>query len=221
MPLGWQASTAAAMVQVQGGGTPSTEVSQYWGGEILFFSPKDSHDGVYCLRTEQSITELGLENCASRLFPKDTIFITARGTVGNLVLAGEPMAMNQSCYALVPKIDKKPYFVFAGLRCAVDVIKGVSNSGVFDNVVMDTFKIIPLVNPGDALRDRYNEVAGPIYEQSLMLRRANAHLHATRDALLPRLISGKLRVEALDIQFPPSMQQQPPAEAAPREAIAR
>jgi type I restriction enzyme S subunit len=53
-----------------------------------------------------------------------------------------------------------------------------------------------------------------------MLRRANAHLRATRDALLPRLISGKLRVEALDIQFPPSMQPLP-AEAAPREAIAR
>ena len=219
MPLGWQASTAAAMVQVQGGGTPSTEISQYWGGDIPFFSPKDSHDGAYCLQTEQSITELGLENCASRLFPKDTIFITARGTVGNLVLAGEPMAMNQSCYALVPKIDKKPYFVFAGLRCAVNVIKGVSNSGVFDNVVMDTFKIIPLVNPGDALRDRYNEVAGPIYEQSLVLRQANSHLRATRDALLPRLISGKLRVEALDIQFPPSMQQQP-VEAAKHKAIA-
>lgn len=212
MPLGWQASTAAELVQVLGGGTPSTEVSQYWGGEIPFFSPKDSHDGAYCLQTEQNITELGLENCASKLFPKDTIFITARGTVGNLVLAGEPMAMNQSCYALVPKIDKKPYFVFAGLRCAVDVIKGVSNSGVFDNVVMDTFKIIPLINPGDALRDRYNEVAEPIFEQSLMLRRANIHLRATRDALLPRLISGKLRVDALGIQFPPSMQ--PPSAMA-------
>lgn len=213
LPVGWQASTAAAMVYVQGGGTPSTEVSQYWGGEIPFFSPKDSHDGAYCLQTEQRITELGLENCASRLFPKGTIFITARGTVGNLVLAGEPMAMNQSCYALVPRIDKAPYFVFTGLKCAVDVIKGVSNSGVFDNVVMDTFKIIPLINPGDALRERYNEVAGPIYEQSLMLRRSNMNLRATRDALLPRLISGKLRVDSLDIQFPPSMQP-PPAEAA-------
>ena len=207
IPAGWEASTAAAMVHVQGGGTPNTEVSQYWGDEIPFFSPKDSHEGAYCLQTEQSITELGLENCASRLFPKDTIFITARGTVGNLVLAGEPMAMNQSCYALTPKIDEKPYFVFAGLRCAVNVIKGVSNSGVFDNVVMDTFKIIPLINPGDTLRDMYNEVAEPIYEQSLMLRRSNIHLRATRDALLPRLISGKLRVDALDIQFPPSRQQ--------------
>lgn len=205
MPVGWQASTAAAMVHVQGGGTPSTEVSQYWGGDIPFFSPKDSHDGAYCLQTDQRITELGLENCASRLFSKGTIFITARGTVGNLVLAGEPMAMNQSCYALVPKIDKEPYFVFTGLRCAVDVIKGVSNSGVFDNVVMDTFKIIPLINPGDALRERYNEEVGPIYEQSLVLRRSNMLLRATRDTLLPRLISGKLRVDALDIQFPPSM----------------
>jgi type I restriction enzyme, S subunit len=212
MPFGWHASTAAAMVHVQGGGTPSTEVRQYWDGEIPFFSPKDSHDGAYCLQTEQRITELGLENCASRLFPKNTIFITARGTVGNLVLAGEPMAMNQSCYALVPKIDKKPYFVFTGLKCAVDVIKGVSNSGVFDNVVMDTFKIIPLVNPGDALRERYNEAAAPIYEQSLMLRRSNIHLRITRDALLPRLISGKLRVDALDIQFPPTML--PPCEEA-------
>ena len=99
----------------------------------------------------------------------------------------------------------------------MNVIKGVSNSGVFDNVVMDTFRIIPLMNPGDSLRDRYNEVAGPLYEQSLMLRRSNAHLRATRDALLPRLISGKLRVDHLDIQFPPSMQ--PPSEAALAEAI--
>jgi type I restriction enzyme S subunit len=209
MPLGWQASTAAAMVHVLGGGTPSTEISQYWGGHIPFFSPKDSHDGVYCLSTEQYITELGLENCSSRLFPKDTIFITARGTVGNLVMAGEPMAMNQSCYALVSKVDKKPYFVFTGLKCAVNVIKGVSNSGVFDNVVMDTFKIIPLINPGDELRAKYIEVAEPIYEQALMLRKSNIQLRATRDALLPRLISGKLRVDHLDIQFPPSMIKSP------------
>jgi type I restriction enzyme, S subunit len=214
IPRGWLASTAAEMVHVLGGGTPSTEVSQYWAGEIPFFSPKDSHDGAYCLHTEQTITELGLENCSSKLFPKDTIFITARGTVGNIVLAGESMAMNQSCYALVPKLDLKPHFVFTGLKCAVNVIKGVSNSGVFDNVVMDTFKIIPLINPGDELRKKYIELAEPIYEQSLALRKSTAQLRLMRDALLPRLISGKLRVDQLDIQCPPSMRAET-AEAAP------
>lgn len=214
IPRGWLASTAAEMVHVLGGGTPSTEVSQYWGGEIPFFSPKDSHDGAYCLHTEQTITDLGLENCSSKLFPKDTIFITSRGTVGNIVLAGEAMAMNQSCYALVPKLDLKPHFVFTGLKCAVNVIKGVSNSGVFDNVVMDTFKIIPLINPGDELRKQYVELAEPIYEESLALRKSTAQLRLMRDALLPRLISGKLRVDQLDIQCPPSMRAES-AEAAP------
>lgn len=205
MPHGWLPTTAAEMIRVLGGGTPSTDVSQYWNGNIPFFSPKDSHDGAYCLETEQYITELGLENCSSRLFPAGTIFITARGTVGNIVLAGVSMAMNQSCYALVPKLDKKPYFVFAGLRCAVSVIKGVSNSGVFDNVVMDTFKIIPLIDPGDELRAKYIEFVEPMYMEALSLRGANLKLISMRDALLPRLISGKLRVDQLDIQYPPSM----------------
>lgn len=205
LPMGWIASTAAAMVKVVGGGTPSTEIGQYWDGDIPFFSPKDSHDGAFCLSTEQYITELGLENCSTQLFPEGTIFITARGTVGNLVMAGVPMAMNQSCYALVPKFDDKLYFVFAGLRCAVSVIKGVSNSGVFDNVVMDTFKIIPLIDPGKDLRRKYGELVEPLYQEALNLRRANQKLKSMRDQLLPRLISGKLRIDHLDIQFPPSM----------------
>jgi type I restriction enzyme S subunit len=205
MPLGWQPKTAAEMVDVLGGGTPSTEVSHYWDGDIPFFSPKDSHDGAYCLKTEQYITDLGLENCSSRLFPAGTIFITARGTVGNIVISGVPMAMNQSCYALVPKLEEKPFFVFAGLMCAVSVIKGVANSGVFDNVVMDTFKIIPLIDPGSELRAKYIDVVEPIYTESLLLRGANQKLIAMRDALLPRLISGQLCVDQLDIQYPSSM----------------
>ncbi len=209
MPLGWRPSTAAEMVRVQGGGTPNKEISQYWDGEIPFFSPKDSHEGAFCLETEQYITEQGLENCSSRLFPEGTIFITSRGTVGNLVMAADPMAMNQSCYALVPKLDEKPYFVFAGLRCAVAIIKGVANSGVFDNVVMDTFNIIPLIDPGAELRTKYIAVVEPIYKESLALRRANRRLIPMRDALLPRLISGKLKVDQLDIQQPPGMRAEP------------
>ena len=68
---------------------------------------------------------------------------------------------------------------------------------------------------------KFDEQIEPILAQAQTLRLACAKLVSTRDSLLPRLISGKLRVEALDIQFPPSMQP-PPAEAAPRrEAIAR
>jgi len=74
--------------------------------------------------------------------------------------------------------------------------------------------------PDTRLQVEFCKLVEPLNEQRDSLARANLRLKKTRDALLPRLISGKLRIEALDIQFPPSMQP-PPAEAAPHEAIAR
>jgi type I restriction enzyme S subunit len=75
--------------------------------------------------------------------------------------------------------------------------------------------------PSDALLARFSTMVKPMLDEIAMLIQANEKLATQRDALLPRLISGKLRVEALGIQFPPSMQP-PPTEAAPRdEAMTR
>lgn len=74
-----------------------------------------------------------------------------------------------------------------------------------------------LVPTSDLLK-RFSDAAAPIRRQRRLLLDQNEKLAATRDRLLPRLISGKLRVDALDIQFPPSMQQ-PSAEAAQPAAM--
>lgn len=66
-----------------------------------------------------------------------------------------------------------------------------------------------LVPPGD-VQAQFAEHTAPMLRQRRALLDANLSLSATRDALLPRLISGKLRVDHLDIRLPPSMQ----AEAA-------
>ena len=87
------------MIQILGGGTPKTGESSYWNGDIPFFTPKDV-GFPYTLTTEKTITEEGLAHCNSRLYPINTVFVTARGTVGKVGLPGVPMAMNQSCYAL-------------------------------------------------------------------------------------------------------------------------
>jgi type I restriction enzyme S subunit len=94
-----------------GGGTPKTGIAEYWNGEIPFFTPKDAL-GTYVLATEKALTEAGLSNCNSRLYPVNTVFVTARGTVGKLALAGCPMAMNQSCYALVGTTGYGQHYVY-------------------------------------------------------------------------------------------------------------
>ena len=86
VPEGWEKGTAFAAMEVLSGGTPKTTVTDYWDGEIPFYTPKDAADTPYVVQTQRSITDLGLKNCNSRLYGPNTVFISARGTVGKLNL---------------------------------------------------------------------------------------------------------------------------------------
>jgi len=108
-------------MSILSGGTPKTSVPDFWDGDILFYTPKDASDHCYVVETERSITELGLNNCNSRLYQRDTIFISARGTVGKLNLACQPMAMSQSCYALVGKGHVSQFFSTAPFTSRLNI----------------------------------------------------------------------------------------------------
>ena len=205
MPDGWQPVPSNKVFNVLSGGTPNTDNPVYWDGHIPFFTPRDAGENYYILKAEKSLTQKGLDSCNSRLYKKDTIFITARGTVGKIGLAYRNMAMNQSCYALTTRKEGAVYFYFLSMKNAIAYIKGVSKSGVFDNIIVDTFKVVPIFMPPQPLIARFNEIATPIFRQLGVLSEVNEKLIKIRDMLLPRLISGKLSVENLDIQFPPGM----------------
>lgn len=206
MPINWRTLPSSEVFDVLSGGTPKTDIPGYWDGDIPFFTPKDAKDTFYVLNTEKYITTNGLRNCNSRLYKKNTIFITARGTVGKLALTQLDMAMNQSCYALLPKNKDEIYFYFLALKNAITYIKGISKSGVFDNIIVDTFKVIPILLPTSRLVVQFNNTVDPVFKQISVLLEKIEILCLSRDILLNRLISGKLSVEELDIQFPSSMQ---------------
>jgi len=65
---------------------------------------------------------------------------------------------------------------------------------------------IPMIVPPIELQDRFDTIISPLFRQKELIEQSNRVLIKTRDALLPRLISGKLSIENLDIKFPPSMQ---------------
>ncbi|MCX7070787.1 MAG: restriction endonuclease subunit S [Gammaproteobacteria bacterium] len=194
VPVGWEQTTAHAVMEVLSGGTPKTDIAEYWNGDIPFFTPKDATDNPYALETEKSITDTGLKKCNSRLYPKDTLFITARGTVGNLNLAQVPMAMNQSCYALVAKPPLTQYFLYCALDAAIAQFKSRASGAVFDAIVVDTFKLIPFVRPPELLVQEFSETVVPIFQLIDKLLLQTRKLREARDLLLPRLMSGEITV---------------------------
>ena len=119
------------IVQLMGGGTPKTDEDSFWNGDILFFTPKDVPCSPFCISTEKRLTVAGLNNCSSRLYPPFTTFVTCRGTVGNLSMAGVSMAMNQSCYALKGKADYPPLFIYSFTRYVIATMKKKASGAVF------------------------------------------------------------------------------------------
>jgi len=131
------------------GGTPKTNVKEYWGGNIKWASAKDisNCNGRYIYETEKTITQEGLENSAAKLLPKNTIVITSRGTVGEMRLLPFPMSFNQTCYGLITKEEVDALFLFYKLKTLLGKINSLSYGTVFDTITKKTFDDLRIVLP--------------------------------------------------------------------------
>lgn len=184
----------SSVINVFGGGTPKTSDPNFWNGDIPFFTPKDVGN-PYTFKTEKYITDDGLAKCNSRLYPTNTTFVTARGTVGKVSLAGVPMAMNQSCYALVSD-TLDPILVYFYTLKVVSSLKHKASGAVFDAIVTRDFdnEMINILSDTDA--QQLLEVVTPMFAAIHNNDAECLRLSALRDAILPKLLSGELAFEA-------------------------
>jgi len=198
IPQGWEAIAFTEIADVLSGGTPKTGTPEYWDGDIPFFTPRDAPDCFYVEVADKHVTELGLSKCASQLYPPDTVFITARGTVGKVALPSVPMAMNQSCYALLGKPGVSQRFLFLMTLQQVEYLKTNTGGATFDTIVVDTFRRMQIAKPPNSLIAAFTRNVDAVFEQVNTLQRQTQNLRRTRDLLLPRLLSGQVDVEGVD-----------------------
>ena len=185
------------LIQILGGGTPKTGENTYWNGNIAFFTPKDVGT-PYTLITEKTISKEGLSHCNSRLYPVNTVFVTARGTVGKVAMSGVPMAMNQSCYALVGKETHQLLVYFYTLK-AVDRLKHKASGAVFDAITTRDFESEQIMKLSDDDATAFLRVAEPMFQEVLNNNIENLRLSTLRDSLLPKLMSGEIDVSAVQL----------------------
>ena len=194
VPEGWSIYPFSSKVDIMSGGTPKTSIPDYYNGTIPFYTPKDNDGAFFAYKTQMNITEGGLKNCNSRLYPPKTVIITARGTVGKTTILAVPMAMNQSCYALKMKENDAPYYLFFALNNEIKALQTMANGGVFNTIIGKTFDSINVQIPKDPLIYGFEETVRPFMEQIKNKLQANSKLVEARDRLLPKLMSGEVKV---------------------------
>ena len=195
IPKGWCVQSFTQTINVIGGGTPKTSIAEYWNGDIPWFSVVDAPTttDVFVIETEKHITVAGLNNSSTKLLPVGTTIISARGTVGRLALVGTEMAMNQSCYGLRGKAGDA-YFTYFSTYRLVETLKQRTHGSVFDTITRDTLTGVSVIYPTTADINAFEEVIAPVMERLKENLKQAQTLAQLRDTLLPKLISGQLRL---------------------------
>ena len=199
IPEGWPLVSFAEQVQIIGGGTPKTSVPEYWDGEVPWFSVVDapSDSDVFVIDTEKKITPAGVDNSATRVLAPGTVIITARGTVGRVALLGVPMAMNQSCYGLRGWVGRGTHTYFA-TRALVSTLRHRTHGSVFETITRDTLAGVQVVRPTEEIVRAFEKLAAPFMDRLLSNLKDSRTLAALRDTLLPKLLSGEIRVKGAE-----------------------
>ena len=194
IPEGWSASSVLAVADLLGGGTPSKKKPEFWGGDIPFFTPTDADGSIFKFSTADYITEAGLKGSSTKRFGKHTVFITARGSVGKLVLAGVDMAMNQSCYALRAKSGVSHTYLFFLAKELIHHLQVKSSGSVFDSIVSNDIELTKLAIPPKYVIEKYATVVEPMFGEIAKNTQENHQLAQLRDWLLPLLMNGQVTV---------------------------
>jgi len=199
VPEGWEVKSVSAFADISLGGTPKREESKYWNGSIKWATAKDvaNTKGIYILETAEYISEEGLNHSNAKILPQDSIIITARGTVGEIRLLGEAISFNQTCYGLIPKDNIGAYYLFLSLRHTLHEIKALSYGTVFDTITMKTFDQMKILVPPPPILQKFHSLVEPLFQKIILNQKQIMVLRKIRDALLPKLVFGKLRMEEI------------------------
>ncbi|HNR90843.1 MAG TPA: restriction endonuclease subunit S [Dokdonella sp.] len=197
IPEGWRHSTIGEEVTVCGGSTPSTKEPEFWeGGHHCWATPKDLSALKFpvLLDTDRKITDAGIAKISSGLLPIGTVLLSSRAPIGYLAIAEAPTAINQGfiamkCDGVLPNV-----FVLPWCRESMDAIVGNANGSTFQEISKSNFRPLRVVVPSDPVLTSFTRSAGPLYRQLAENERESRTLAQLRDTLLPKLISGQLRV---------------------------
>jgi len=146
------------------------------------------------VRTEKSITEIGLQNSSAKLLPKFSIVISARGTVGKYCLLSEPMAYSQSNYGIKPKYNGCYFFTYLLVAYSVDELQAAAYGSVFDTITTSTFKGLKISLPESSVIMEFEEIIKPYFKKMFINQNQICILTTLRDTLLPKLMSGEVRI---------------------------
>ena len=195
----WEVGTLDDVISVKGGTTPSTTKPEYWDGNIHWTSPRDLSNAtsIYLFKTERKITDKGLAQIGSGLQPVGTVLLSSRAPIGYLTITEIPVAINQGYIAIVCDKIVSNYFIYLWCKSNMETIENAGNGSVFQEISKTSFKSLEITIPSKERLNHFDKEVEPIFQKIKSNQIQIRTLTQTRDSLLPKLMSGEVRVNMI------------------------
>jgi type I restriction enzyme S subunit len=200
IPAGWRVGKLGDEIETLGGGTPSTQQSEYWiDGDIPWYSPTDltKSKTLFSLGSEKQITRLGLGKSSAKLFPKYSLLLTSRATIGEITINTQDACTNQGFITLVPNEIFSVYFLHGWLLTQINLVKQLASGSTFPELSKSSFRNFLFLIPESNQLVQHEQMIKPVFQKIETNIKQIQTLTKTRDRLLPKLMSGQLRIPQL------------------------
>ena len=194
VPEGWEVKRLEAFGEIITGKTPSTKRPEYYGEDVPFLRIPDMHGNMYALKTEVMLSVQGAESQSKKTLPPGSVSVSCIATPGLVVLNHRETHTNQQINSIIPYDQSVSRFLYwTCCQLSSDIATGGLGGSVFGNMNKSTFSTLLAVHAESTVVCAFNALLTPIHT-AILANEGQAHaLAAQRDALLPRLTSGKPR----------------------------
>ena len=199
IPKGWRVGTLNEIGNVVGGGTPSKSKPEYYCSDgIAWITPKDLSISKtkFISNGEIDITELGYKNSSAKIMPKGSILFSSRAPIGYIAIALNDITTNQGFKSVIPK-KAGTAFIYLYLKDSVDSIESQATGSTFKEASGALMKTQKVLIPSGHIYDDFENLLRPIFKKQADSEIECRNLSTIRDTLLPKLMSGKLKINDL------------------------
>jgi type I restriction enzyme, S subunit len=195
---GWTRSRIGAWVDILSGGTPSKARAELWGGSIPWISPK-AMTAIHADEAEIYVTQKAIGN-GTRIAPSGSTLVMVRG-MGlhekvRVSQARRDVTFNQDVKALVPRSIEASLLLFALLDAQDELLRKVESSGHgTGRLPTDVLLAYQITMPRRHTQSKLAKVFDAINNRIASARNEARMLAAIRDRLVPKLLSGEIRLK--------------------------
>ncbi len=201
IPKGWRVGTLSELGEIVGGSTPSKAKAHYYTKNgIAWLTPKDLSvsNCKFTAKGENDITQEGYDSCSAKIMPKGSVLFSSRAPIGYITIAKNDICTNQGFKSVVPKLAGTA-FIYYFLKFSTSEIENKATGSTFKEASGSLMKSLPAIVPTTIVLHNFEELMKPIFKKQEILEDESRRLSSLRDTLLPRLMSGELKINDISV----------------------